>query len=54
MNIIGVLDKPTEGEYYLDGINVRNATEKDMNNISNPLIGIQQENLKFPQQINFF
>ncbi len=39
MNIIGVLDKPTEGEYYLDGINVRNASEKDMNNIRNQKIG---------------
>ncbi len=44
MNIIGVLDKPTEGEYYLDGINVRNATEKDMNNIRNQKIGFVFQN----------
>ncbi|MDU2490525.1 MAG: ABC transporter ATP-binding protein [Clostridium celatum] len=44
MNIIGVLDKPTEGEYYLDGINVKNATEKDMNNIRNQKIGFVFQN----------
>lgn len=44
MNIIGVLDKPTEGEYYLDGINVRNAAEKDMNNIRNQKIGFVFQN----------
>ena len=44
MNIIGVLDKPTEGEYYLDGINVKNASEKDMNNIRNQRIGFVFQN----------
>lgn len=44
MNIIGVLDKPTAGEYYLDGINVKNATEKDMNNIRNQKIGFVFQN----------
>ncbi len=44
MNIIGVLDKLTEGEYYLDGINVRNASEKDMNNIRNQKIGFVFQN----------
>lgn len=44
MNIIGVLDKPTEGEYYLDGINVRNASEKEMNNIRNQKIGFVFQN----------
>ena len=42
--IIGVLDKPTEGEYYLDGINVKNASEKDMNNIRNQKIGFVFQN----------
>ncbi len=44
MNIIGVLDKATEGEYYLDGINVKNASEKDMNNIRNQKIGFVFQN----------
>ena len=44
MNIIGVLDKPTEGEYYLDSINVKNASEKNMNNIRNQKIGFVFQN----------
>jgi putative ABC transport system ATP-binding protein len=44
MNIIGVLDKPTEGEYYLDSINVKKASEKDMNNIRNQKIGFVFQN----------
>ena len=44
MNIIGVLDKPTEGKYYLDGIDVQNASEKDMNNIRNQKIGFVFQN----------
>ena len=35
MNIIGVLDKQTEGEYYLDGIDIKNANEEEMNVIRN-------------------
>lgn len=44
MNIIGVLDKPTEGKYYLDGIDVQSATEKDMNSIRNKKIGFVFQN----------
>ena len=44
MNIIGVLDKPTNGQYYLDGINVQKASEKDMNNIRNQKIGFVFQN----------
>lgn len=44
MNIIGVLDKPTNGEYYLDGINVQKAAEKDMNVIRNKKIGFVFQN----------
>lgn len=44
MNIIGVLDKPTEGQYYLDGIDVNKASEKEMNNIRNQKIGFVFQN----------
>lgn len=44
MNIIGVLDKPTEGQYYLDGIDVNKAQEKEMNNIRNQKIGFVFQN----------
>ena len=44
MNIIGVLDKPTNGQYYLDGINDQKASEKEMNNIRNQKIGFVFQN----------
>ena len=44
MNIIGVLDKPTEGSYILDGIDLQNASEKEMNTIRNQKIGFVFQN----------
>ena len=44
MNIIGVLDKQTEGEYYLDGIDIKNANEEEMNVIRNKNIGFVFQN----------
>ena len=39
MNVIGVLDKPTSGTYYLDGINVEEADEDELSDIRNQKIG---------------
>ena len=36
MNIIGVLDKPTAGEYVLDGVNIHDADDNDLAAIRNP------------------
>ena len=44
MNIIGVLDKQTKGEYYLDGIDIKNAHEAEMNVIRNKKIGFVFQN----------
>lgn len=44
MNIIGVLDKQTKGEYYLDGIDIKNANEAEMNVIRNKRIGFVFQN----------
>ena len=44
MNIIGVLDKQTKGEYYLDGIDIKNANEEEMNVIRNKKIGFVFQN----------
>lgn len=44
MNIIGVLDKQTIGEYYLDGINIKEASEEEMNVIRNKKIGFVFQN----------
>ncbi len=39
MNIIGALDRPTSGTYFLDGINVSTAGDKELSAIRNKQIG---------------
>ncbi len=39
MNIIGCLDQPTSGEYYLDGINVAELNDNQLAEIRNQKIG---------------
>ncbi len=39
MNIIGALDKPTSGEYNLDGVDVMRAKDNDLSEIRNKKIG---------------
>lgn len=39
MNIIGVLDKPTSGEYNLDGVDVMKAKDNELSEIRNKKIG---------------
>lgn len=39
MNVIGLLDRPTEGEYIIDGVDVGNATDKELSYIRNQKIG---------------
>lgn len=39
MNIIGILDRPTEGEYMLDGVDVADAKDKELSMIRNQKIG---------------
>lgn len=39
MNIIGALDKPTEGEYILDGTDICQAKDKKLSEIRNEKIG---------------
>ena len=39
MNMIGVLDRPTSGNYILDGIDVSAAKDKELSNIRNTKIG---------------
>ena len=47
MNVLGCLDIPTRGEYYLDGVDVRELTDKELSRIRNRQIGFifQQYNL---------
>ena len=39
MNIIGALDRPTEGSYFLNGLNIAKAGDGDLSGIRNRLIG---------------
>lgn len=39
MNVLGCLDIPTYGEYWLDGQNVRELTDKQLSHIRNKQIG---------------
>lgn len=39
MNIIGVLDRPTEGTYQLDGVDVEKLKDKELSAIRNQKIG---------------
>lgn len=44
MNIIGALDRPTEGRYMLDGVDVQNAPDSQMSKIRNQKIGFIFQN----------
>ncbi len=39
MNIIGCLDRPTEGSYYLEGIDIKEKTQDELSKIRNQKIG---------------
>jgi putative ABC transport system ATP-binding protein len=39
MNILGCLDRPTEGEYYLDGTSVATLSDDDLAHIRNHKVG---------------
>ena len=39
MNLIGLLDRPTEGTYFLDGIDVNRASDADLSALRNKKIG---------------
>ena len=39
MNVIGLLDRPTEGTYVIDGVDVENASDRDLSYLRNQKIG---------------
>lgn len=39
MNVIGLLDRPTEGEYIIDGVDVGEASDRELSYIRNQKIG---------------
>ena len=44
MNLIGCLDRPTGGEYYLNGENVAHMNENQLTEVRNKYIGFVFQN----------
>ena len=44
MNIIGALDKATEGEYFLEGVDLKKCPDEEMSKIRNEKIGFVFQN----------
>ena len=52
MNLIGVLDRPTSGSYYLDGIDVESAKDSELSDIRNKKIGFLFQNYNLIARTN--
>lgn len=52
MNLIGVLDKPTEGTYRLDETQIENADDKELSIIRNQKIGFVFQNFNLISRTN--
>lgn len=39
MNLIGILDRPTEGDYWMEGIDIKEADDDELSHIRNKKIG---------------
>lgn len=52
MNVIGVLDKPTEGNYWLDGTVVEEAEDMELSAIRNKKIGFVFQNFNLISRTN--
>lgn len=52
MNIIGALDKPTLGEYILDGVDIHKAEDEELSSIRNQKIGFVFQNFNLIPRTN--
>lgn len=52
MNIIGVLDRPSAGEYYLDGVDISKIADKELSSIRNKKIGFVFQNFNLISRTN--
>jgi putative ABC transport system ATP-binding protein len=51
MNVIGCLDRPTDGQYYLDGLDVAQIKDADIAHIRNRKIGFVFQQFHLLQQL---
>ncbi len=52
MNIVGALDRPSEGEYLLDDVDIMAAKDSDLSGIRNKKIGFIFQNFNLIPRIN--
>lgn len=52
MNMLGCLDVPDNGEYYLDGIDINNSTDIELAHIRNKKIGFIFQNFNLLSKLN--
>jgi putative ABC transport system ATP-binding protein len=52
MNILGCLDVPDNGEYFLDGIDINNSTDLELAHIRNKKIGFIFQNFNLLSKLN--
>lgn len=52
MNLIGALDRPTKGSYLLDGVDVSNASDRQLSDIRNHKIGFVFQNFNLIGRAN--
>ena len=54
LNILGLLDNPTNGTYYLDGIEVSKYTESQRTNLRKGVIGFVFQSFNLIDELNVF
>ncbi len=54
MNILGLLDNPTEGTYYLDGVEVSKYTEAERTNLRKGVIGFVFQSFNLIDELNVY
>lgn len=52
MNVLGCLDIPTRGEYLLDGVDVKELSDKELSHIRNKQIGFIFQQYNLVQNLN--
>ena len=54
MNILGLLDNPTEGTYYLDGVEVSKYSEAERTNLRKGVIGFVFQSFNLIDELNVY